>query len=143
MRPPEQVKAELVRQWLWKADQDISASRELLAGTHPLLYPVCFHAQQAAEKYIKALLTWGQVEFPKTHIIRNLLGLLGPMFPDIVMYLRDADMLTPFGVDVRYPGDQPEPNLEQARQAVALAEKVRDAILPRLPQAPREEPGSE
>ncbi|HOE12382.1 MAG TPA: HEPN domain-containing protein [bacterium] len=33
----------------------------------PFLYPACFHAQQAAEKYLNALLTWHQIEFPKTH----------------------------------------------------------------------------
>ncbi len=133
MRPPEQVKMELVRQWLAKADQDIQAGEALLAADPPFLYPACFHAQQAAEKYLKALLTWHQIEFPKTRAIEQLLDLLEPTVPDIASGLSDAAALTPFGVDIRYPGDQPEPDLEEARQAMDLARKVRDAILPLLP----------
>jgi len=40
--------------------------------------------------------------------------------------------LTPYGVDIRYPGDQPEPNLEEAREAVELARIVRDTVMDRL-----------
>ena len=50
MRPPEEVKREIVRQWLRKAEQDMHAAETLLSSERPLLYPVCFHAQQAAEK---------------------------------------------------------------------------------------------
>ena len=141
MRPPEQVKMELVRQWLAKADQGIQAGEALLAADPPFLYPACFHAQQAAEKYLKALLTWHQIEFPKTHAIEQLLDLLEPTVPDIASGISDAAALTPYGVEVRYPGDQPEPDMEEARQAVNLAQKVRDAILPLLPTEPSDEGG--
>ncbi|MDY7011933.1 MAG: HEPN domain-containing protein [Planctomycetota bacterium] len=133
MRPPDQVKVELVSQWLAKADQDIQASEALLAAAPPFLYPACFHAQQAAEKYLKALLTWHQIEFPKTHAIEQLLDLLEPTVPDIGSGLRDAVSLTPFGVDIRYPSEQPEPDLEEARKALKLVRQVRDAVLPLLP----------
>ena len=135
MRPPEQVKMEIIRQWLAKADQDMRAGEALLAADPPFLYPGCFHAQQAAEKYLKALLTCHQIEFPKTHAIEQLLDLLEPMIPDIASGLRDAVALTPFGVDIRYPGDQPEPDRQEANQAMELARQVRDAVLPLLPTA--------
>jgi len=133
MKPPDEVKMEIIRQWLAKADQDLRVCEALLAAKPPFLYPACFHAQQAAEKYLKALLTWHQVEFPKTYAIEQLLELLNPSVPDVVSDLRDVVVLTPFGVDVRYPGDQPEPTVEEAREAVQLAQKVCDAILPLLP----------
>lgn len=138
MRPPEEVKKEIVRQWLAKAEQDMKAGEALLVAEAPLLYPACFHAQQAAEKYLKALLTWHQIEFPKTHAIEQLLDLVKDAEPETASSLRDAILLTPYGVDIRYPGDQPEPDLEEAREAVELARKVRDAILPLL----EDEPGS-
>jgi HEPN domain-containing protein len=122
----------LVRQWLAKTDDDIRACEALLAADPPFLYPVCFHAQQAAEKYLKALLTWHQIEFPKTHAIEQLLALLKPTLPDVASTLREAVILTPFGVEIRYPGDQPEPNARETHQALDLARKVRDAILPLL-----------
>jgi len=132
MRPPEEVKKEIVRQWLAKAEQDMRASEALLVAEPPLLYPACFHAQQAAEKYLKAFLTWHQIEFPKTHAIEQLLDLVKDAEPETASSLRDAVALTPYGVDIRYPGDQPEPNQEEAREAVELARKVRDAVMDRL-----------
>lgn len=130
MRPPEEVKLGFVRQWLAKADEDIRACEALVNGDPPFCYPACFHAQQAAEKYLKALLTWRQIEFPKTHDIGQLLDLLRPAFPDLASDLRDATLLTPFGVEIRYPGDQPEPTVEETRQALGVAGQVRDAIRP-------------
>jgi len=138
MRSPEEVKREIVRQWLAKAEQDITSAEALLLQDPPLLYPACFHAQQATEKYLKALLTWHQIEFPKTHAIEQLLDLVKDAEPETASSLRDAVALTPYGVDIRYPGDQPEPNQQEAREAVELARKVRDAILPLL----EDEPGS-
>jgi HEPN domain-containing protein len=132
MRPPEEVKKVIVRQWLAKADQDMKVSEALLAAEQPFLYPACFHAQQAAEKYLKALLTWHQIEFPKTHAIEQLLDLIKHADAETALSLRDAAVLSPYGVDIRYPSDQPEPNLEETRQAVELAGKVRDAVLKAL-----------
>jgi HEPN domain-containing protein len=132
MRPPEEVKKEIVRQWLAKAEQDLKAAESLLSQEQPLLYPSCFHAQQAAEKYLKAILTWHQIEFPKTHAIEQLLDLVKDAEPETASSLRDAVALTPYGVDIRYPGDQPEPNLEEAREAVELARIVRDTVMDRL-----------
>jgi HEPN domain-containing protein len=133
MRPPEEVKKDIVIQWLAKADQDIAACETLLAANPPFLYPSCFHAQQAAEKYIKAFLTWHQIEFPKTHDIEQLLYLAETADQHTISNLKNAVELTPYGVDLRYPGDVPEPSLEEARNAVQLAKDVRDAIVNALP----------
>lgn len=133
MRPPDEVKREIVRQWVAKAEQDIKASEALLEAEPPFLYPSCFHAQQAAEKYLKALLTWHQIEFPKTHSIEQLLDLARQADAETAASLRDAAVLSPYGVDIRYPGEQPEPNLEETQQAVELARKVRNSVMNALP----------
>ncbi|MBW2139183.1 MAG: HEPN domain-containing protein [Deltaproteobacteria bacterium] len=136
MRPPEEVKRELVRQWLGKAEQDLKAAEALLSGDPPLLYPSCFHSQQAAEKYIKAYLTWHQVEFPKTHDFDDLLELMGRVDKPLAGRLGDTPLLTPYGVEVRYPDDVPEATLTEAEEALELAKKVRDTILPLLERKP-------
>ena len=107
MRPPEEIKKIFVQKWLAKADQDLKAGEALLATDMPFLYPACFHAQQAAEKYLKALLTWYQIEFPKTHIIEELLHLLEQVDSPLAMELKNAAILTPYGVEIHYPGDAP------------------------------------
>ena len=134
MRPSEeQVRRELLGQWVHKADQDIRAAESLLADEPPLLYPSCFHSQQAAEKYLKALLTWRKVEFPKTHVIGELLDLLATVEAPLAESLADATALNPYGVEGRYPGDLPEPDSAEATIALDLAAKVRDAVMRALP----------
>jgi HEPN domain-containing protein len=133
MTPPEESTKRVVRQWLDKADQDFRAGEALLSAENPFFFPTCFHAQQAAEKYLKAFLTWHQIEFPKTHAIEHLLDLLEPEFSSLAAALQEAVALTSYGVEIRYPGDQPDPNEEESREAFELARKVRDAILPLLP----------
>jgi HEPN domain-containing protein len=126
--PEENVIRKITGEWLNKADLDVRSAEALLAQDPPLLYPSCFHAQQAAEKYLKAFLTRRQVEFPKTHNIRELLNLVKTVDEELASALQPATALTPYGVEVRYPGDVPEPTLEETRKAVKLAIKVRDAV---------------
>lgn len=75
MRRPEEVKREFVHQWLLKANADLMAARHLLTGGALLSFGAAFHAQQAVEKLLKAVLVWHQVEFPKTHDIGRILDL--------------------------------------------------------------------
>ena len=133
MRPPEEVKKEIVRQWLAKAEQDIEAAQALLSEKRLLLFPSCFHSQQAAEKYIKAYLTWHQTEFPKTHVLGELLDLMGEVDDALAKSLSSITSLNPYGVEVRYPGDLPEPTSAHAEEALRLAQATRDAILRSLP----------
>ncbi len=134
MRPSESPTIKkLVRQWLDKAEQDMQAAEILLDRNPPLLYPSCFHAQQAGEKYIKALLTYFQIEFPKTHIIGELLDLIATVDPDLAVKLNSATGLTPYGVEVRYPGDVPEPDRDAALKALDIARRVSKIISSKLP----------
>ncbi|MFC1735358.1 HEPN domain-containing protein [Candidatus Hydrogenedentota bacterium] len=133
MKPPEEdVIRTIVDAWLRKAELDIRSAETLISQDPPLLYPACFHSQQAAEKYLKAYLTRHQVEFPKTHSIREILNIVGTIDEALAEILASAPVLTPFGVEIRYPGDMPEPTREETEEALALAHMVRDEIQIRL-----------
>ncbi len=132
MRPPEEVKRDLVRQWLAKADEDLNAAKALLSLEAAFFTTIGFHCQQAAEKYFKAFLTWQQIEFPKTHDLGLLLGLLSTKAPAVAESLQEVIELNPYGVEIRYPGDAPEINAAEARDAVHQAEKVKEVILSAL-----------
>ena len=74
-------KTDLVSGWLEKARRDlVTASREL-NSTEPFTDIVCFHAQQAAEKYMKAYLLWHGIGFPKTHALEDLVLLAAQRDP--------------------------------------------------------------
>jgi HEPN domain-containing protein len=133
MKPPEEVRREFVRQWLHKATEDMKAAKHLLGGDAELTLPTAFHAQQAAEKYLKAVLVWHQVDFPKTHDIGRLLELVGTVDAHLADLVAGAAALTPFGVEFRYPADLPEPTRKEARAAVAVANRVLQAVFKHLP----------
>ena len=89
---------------------------------------IAFHCQQAVEKYLKALLVRHGIEFARTHDIRKLLALIAGIHPEIAILLRDADLLTPFGVELRYPGDSPELVPGEELSALETARRAREAI---------------
>ncbi|MFQ5896767.1 MAG: HEPN domain-containing protein [Candidatus Methylomirabilia bacterium] len=127
-RTPEQVRWDWVRLWLAKAEEDVLAGDLILKGSMPSYETVGFHAQQAAKKALKALLIRHQVEFGKTHNLGELLGLAEPAAPGITGKLSDAEVLTPFAVDTRYPTEEPAVDREQAARYLALAREVFDHI---------------
>lgn len=64
---PLSPKAEEAQSWLRKALKDLVAGKHDLKANPPLTEDVVFHAQQAAEKAIKAYLVWNEVRFKKVH----------------------------------------------------------------------------
>lgn len=128
MRPPEEVKRDLVKQWLEKAEKDFGLANDLVLENKPYPEAICFHSQQAAEKFLKAYLVWLQIEFPKTHDLDGLLDLICSIDNSIAESLRDITRLTDYGVDLRYPGHLPEITTEEAKAAVELAARVRETI---------------
>jgi len=134
MKPPEeQVRKRLVGEWLDKAETDLQAAGVLLSCDPQLPNPSCFSSQQAAEKYLKAFLVHNQVDFPKTHDIQEILDLVEPINSGLAQSLGDVITLTQYAVEIRYPGDMPEPDSAEAATAFDLAKKVRDAVLRALP----------
>jgi len=124
---------EFVRDWMRKAESDFRTAKHLCVGGADYVSGATFHAQQAAEKYLKALLVWHQIEFPKTHDVEALLKLAESAHTEIPRVLADAAELTPYGVEYRYPGDYPETTLDDAKHAIDLVLLVRSEILSRLP----------
>ena len=111
------------REWVRYATSDL-----LIAETVPpsgvLLEHLCFHAQQSAEKAIKAVLIADGTIPPKTHNIAQLIGLVaetGRAFPDD---LRGTAELTPYSVISRYPADFGELDEAEWQDAVDLARRT-------------------
>jgi HEPN domain-containing protein len=115
-----------VRQWLGKAEADLLAAAAILNAPMPSYETAAFHAQQAAEKALKALLVRHQIPFGKTHNIAELLTLAEPAFPGVAAQLPKADTLTPYAVDARYPSEVPPTPKDEASRARALAQEVVD-----------------
>jgi HEPN domain-containing protein len=93
------------REWVSKAEGDYDVVCLLLRSRKRSRYdPICFHAQQCAEKYLKAHLTEAGVAFPKTHDLSVLLDLVAKQIPSWVAMRNDMVALTDWAVLPRYPG---------------------------------------
>ena len=110
------------REWLRRARANLiraKADRDL-AGA--LYEDLCFDAQQAAEKAIKAVLVSQGVDFPKTHSLADLLTIAADAGLTVPDGMRDAPRLTRYAVETRYPGPWEELTREDYQQAIDLAE---------------------
>ena len=113
------------RDWVRKAEADYRAAHKVWRGHDPLPDPCCFHCQQCAEKYLKALLEELGLNVPRTHNLVALLPLLVPYHGSLRSMRRGLDFLTRFAVDTRYPGD--DASKRQAEAALRWAGQVRTA----------------
>ena len=95
---------------------------------------ICFHAQQCAEKYLKARLVMAGIEFPRTHNIATIVSLLpSHVRPDLSE--NDQNFLTVYAVQTRYPGGYDGSSLAEARVAVRHARRVRSQMRKGLPRS--------
>ncbi|MCK4292755.1 MAG: HEPN domain-containing protein [Planctomycetes bacterium] len=117
-----------VMQWLSLADEDLNlASHALGLGVQSPHRLIAYHAQQCAEKYLKAFLVYHNVDFPYTHSIRILLKLCSNLAA-WAQTLKDAEQLSPYAITARYPGEDQEVTEAEAKQAIELARKVRTQV---------------
>jgi HEPN domain-containing protein len=124
---------EAVRTWIKKAEEDLYSTELLLApGESSPFSNVCLHAQQCAEKYIKALLVFHSVPVPRIHDLQELL-LRVPRKVGLEITINDVGVLTRYAIEGRYPGDWDPIGRDEAEEAVAAAKKVRKAIRAHLP----------
>ena len=123
----------VAREWIQKAENDLkTAAHTLKMDKDCPTDTVCFHAQQAVEKYLKALLVFKGIDFPKTHDIEELVAMLPKAFrPSLAD--TEQDLLTDYATVTRYPGNYESISLTEARRAVATARRVRKEARKFLP----------
>lgn len=128
----DEIVKDLVNKWIEKAEKDLLTGERELSFENPVTDTICFHCQQAVEKYLKAFLVHHQVYFTKTHNIGNLIELCATIDSSFKDELEDADILTDYAVEIRYPDSWLEPDIEETREAYTIARKVKDFVQKRL-----------
>lgn len=122
-----------IQQWVIKAENDLKAAEHLLTLKDDCpTEVVCFHAQQGVEKYLKALLTLLDIDFPKSHDLGELLKLL-PQDKSVPLTIHEAEKLTDYAVSARYPDDAEFIPILEATEAGEIAKRVCAAICAYLP----------
>ena len=126
-------KDEEVQQWLVKSQRDLKVAWVVFNHEESLLDAVVYHCQQSAEKSLKAYLTYQNVTFRKTHdldVLIDLCTLSEPSFQDLKY---EADTLTPYATEFRYPSDIVEPEISEAEEALTMAESILSFVIKLLP----------
>ena len=121
----------ITREWVAKAEGDFATvERESRARKNPNYDGICFHAQQCAEKYLKARLSEAGIEFSKTHDLHSLLKPALALEPAWEMYRADLAYLNDFAVAFRYPGDSADRKTAmEARKLVRVFRQAARAAL--------------
>jgi HEPN domain-containing protein len=119
---------EKVKEWISFAEDDIRMAEVAIKLKSNVPYRIiAFHAQQSAEKYLKAYLVSQNVDFPYTHSITTLLKLCDKYALQI-KEIQDADLLTPYAITARYPGQDERVTKGETLKAIAMAKKVRQMV---------------
>ena len=121
--PPSEDEKVTALEWLQRAKSNLACAKQP-KPPEAFWEDLCFDAQQAAEKAVKAVLLWCDITFPYVHDLELLLTTLqraGHAVPDDVW---EADDLSRYAVETRYPGAAPPVPEPEYHRAVTLAERV-------------------
>jgi len=101
------VDAEIIREWLTKADEDFDFARINHEEQRTFYAQICFHFQQSAEKYLKAYIIAHQLTFRKVHDLPMLLNIIVGKDKAFEQVREDCEFLATFYVETRYPVSWP------------------------------------
>ena len=122
MKPPERFPPDDPREWMNRARSSLAIAKNRVPQAY--LEDLCFEAQQAAEKSIKAVMIARNIEFPYVHDLDRLLSLLEDEGEVIPASIRQVSKLTKYATVTRYPGDMGPVTAQEYAEATAIAEAV-------------------
>ncbi|OGQ51947.1 MAG: hypothetical protein A3J24_01885 [Deltaproteobacteria bacterium RIFCSPLOWO2_02_FULL_53_8] len=125
-------RAALAKEWMHKAKRDIGMVELALENRPDYTDAICFHCQQAVEKYLKAYLVWLDVEFERKHNLGYLLDLINEKDPVPDELYETLERLEDYAVAVRYPDDWAEITLDEAKEAYKTTLRVEIIVLEKV-----------
>lgn len=123
---------ELVQQWIVKANKDLLAANQLITFEDAVFETICFSCQQSTEKFLKAYLIFFDAAITKTHDIGELIKKCSVYDEQISEFFDEADALSLYAVEARYPDNFFEIKREEAIQAIEIALKLKTYILSKI-----------
>jgi len=122
-----------VKNWAAKAENDLKIGKDEMLTENPATDAICFHMQQCAEKYLKAYLILHGKEIRRTHDIAEFIQLCSEIDEEFKELFRTGTVeLTDYAVEVRYGEEIYFPTIEETKEAIGIAQKVREFVLKKL-----------
>jgi len=118
----------LIQQWVIKANHDLETARRLIDCEDPLHDTGVYHCQQSVEKILKAYLCFRGQAARKAHDLTLLIKECMAFDEGFDLFVDDSEVLTPYAVAFRYPGDVLEPTEAEAQEALGLAKNIVESV---------------
>ena len=112
------------REWLNRARSNLAKARNMPEASEIYLEDLCFDAQQAAEKAVKAVLIYLGTRFPYVHDLAQLLALVQEAGQNVPEPIKLAAGLSDYAVEARYPGPAEPVTWQEYEDSVTVAEQV-------------------
>ena len=127
------VNVSIAQEWVEKADEDFEFALVNLREGKPFIAQICFHFQQAAEKYLKGYIVARDLEFRKTHDLSMLLSICISQDSAFEVLSEECEYLNTFYVESRYPVHWPTDfSRTEAENSSQAAEKIRSLVKKQL-----------
>lgn len=123
---------DVAKGWFKKADNDLRNAEYVIKMNKPPTDTICFHCQQAAEKYLKGFLASFGKEIPKIHDLEELISLCETIDPSFSSLYVIGIELTDYAVVIRYPGLDYEIPIEDTEEAIEKAWKIKKFVFERI-----------
>lgn len=120
------VPENFIKDWIDKADHDLGSAKLIFLHLPAYSDTIAFHCQQAVEKYIKAVLVYHDIEFPRSHNLVYLLDLLSIKVKASDDQYDKAILLNGYSVQIRYPDQIIYLTNEELETSIAIAQEFRD-----------------
>ena len=125
----DKYKAEILHQWLDKANDDLRSAEFLSTMHHPTPDEIiCFHCQQSAEKYLKAFIFLKDIEPEKTHDLIKLLDICQEYNVNFSALLSKIMVLNRYGVMPRYPNEL-DITIDDVKTAISNTKCVQEYVV--------------
>jgi len=116
---------EHAKEWLDYAQRDYDFAVDVEGQFWPKhMEKICYHCQQSAEKALKAVLAYNEVEIPKTHNIERLVNECSKYDSTIKMEIKISGKMTDYATISRYPDNLTEWTEDDAKLALKYAEQT-------------------
>jgi len=114
-----------IKEWMDKADHDLGSAKLIFLHIPEYFDTIAFHCQQAAEKYIKAVLVHYEIEFIRSHNLIYLLDLLSKRIEIPEDQYDKAILLNGFSIQIRYPDKTIYLTKQELETSITIAQEFR------------------
>lgn len=124
----DRKKKDFIREWTYEANNDLGLANFVIDNGGQYYDLVCFHCQQAAEKFLKAYIIYLNLYYKKSHDLTYLLNVVKSKREVSKTLYNKAELLNSFSVDSRYPDHWHDPDLLKTKECLKAARDFKSFV---------------